>query len=176
MLKRRILVEPILCIGCLECELVCSITKTGIANPANARIRVTKIEEEGRFEPVVCRQCDPAPCEIACPEKAITRNVETGALLIDDSLCINCGECVDSCPFGAIQFSAERKVILCDLCGGDPKCVKCCPTRPENSSAYMSNPRASALQFLEPSEAMRFRRIMRLRKVFNIDFSHTCFT
>lgn len=42
--------------------------------------------------------------------------------------CIKCGECIKSCPKGAIQPSAEENVInrsLCDVCG---ECSKKCPT------------------------------------------------
>ena len=33
------------------------------------------------------------------------------------------------CPFGAILYDPDnRRVIKCDLCGGDPQCVRFCPT------------------------------------------------
>jgi Fe-S-cluster-containing hydrogenase component 2 len=33
------------------------------------------------------------------------------------------------CPFGAILYDSERRrVIKCELCEGDPQCVKFCPT------------------------------------------------
>lgn len=33
-----------------------------------------------------------------------------------------------ACPFGAIGQEPEtRKMIKCDLCGGEPKCVRWCP-------------------------------------------------
>ena len=70
-LKKVITVDPVLCTGCLECELVCSVAKTGVANPANSRIKITKIVEEGIYLPILCQHCDTAPCEIACPTRAI---------------------------------------------------------------------------------------------------------
>ena len=34
-----------------------------------------------------------------------------------------------NCPFGAISIdSGDEKLIKCDLCGGDPTCVKFCST------------------------------------------------
>ena len=37
--------------------------------------------------------------------------------------------CLEACPFGAIFFDSEQGVaIMCDLCGGDPACVKRCAT------------------------------------------------
>jgi len=33
------------------------------------------------------------------------------------------------CPFGGSSWDAEEGIILrCDLCKGDPVCVKLCPT------------------------------------------------
>ena len=47
---------------------------------------------------------------------------------IDKDECVTCHNCVLSCPFGAMfthdDFDAPFK---CDLCGGDPQCVKACP-------------------------------------------------
>jgi Fe-S-cluster-containing dehydrogenase component len=35
--------------------------------------------------------------------------------------------CILACPFGAPSFDPiERVTMKCDLCGGDPECVKLC--------------------------------------------------
>jgi len=58
---------------------------------------------------------------------AIKRDEETGAMLIDYDLCVGCRLCLMLCPFGGINFDAKnRKVLKCDLCGGEPVCVKFC--------------------------------------------------
>jgi Fe-S-cluster-containing dehydrogenase component len=37
--------------------------------------------------------------------------------------------CVFACPFGATFLDQQTgKVLKCDLCDGDPTCVKVCPT------------------------------------------------
>ena len=42
---------------------------------------------------------------------------------------VGCGTCVSVCPFGAMSYNIlDRKVIKCDLCGGDPACARACPT------------------------------------------------
>jgi Fe-S-cluster-containing hydrogenase component 2 len=32
------------------------------------------------------------------------------------------------CPFSGLRVLSDRKVVKCDLCGGDPYCVKYCET------------------------------------------------
>jgi len=64
---------------------------------------------------------------------AISIDSRTGAVLIDESECTACGDCVTHCPFntnGRVIFViAERgTAIKCDLCGGEPQCVEICPT------------------------------------------------
>jgi len=47
---------------------------------------------------------------------------------IDRELCISCFKCLEACPFGAIFAHPDCPgPIKCDLCGGDPECVKACP-------------------------------------------------
>ena len=50
-----------------------------------------------------------------------------GRVEVDYEKCIGCRTCVSVCPFGAMHFVAsDRKVIKCDLCDGDPQCVRFC--------------------------------------------------
>ncbi len=163
-LKKVMIINPLLCTGCLECELACSIKKTGIANPAEARIKITKGIEDDICLPIICRHCDPAPCAEECPVDAIGRDPVTGAVVIDHEECIDCEQCLTACPFGAIQLSGDGDVIKCDLCGGDPQCVKFCKPRPANSSSFLSNPRAAALEFVTHTEATLTKRMVQKNK------------
>jgi len=62
-----------------------------------------------------------------CPVKAISRDEELGRLMVDYDVCIGCRACVAVCPFGAMNFNViDRKVFKCDLCDGDPQCVRFC--------------------------------------------------
>jgi len=119
------------CSHCMKCMLVCSVQHEGLFNPRLARLKVKEDYSKGRLLSVYCRQCpSPAPCEEACPVEAISRNVETGALVVDETECTVCETCVDECLYpGAIWIHPTKRVaIKCDLCGGDPQCVKYCPT------------------------------------------------
>lgn len=117
--------DPELCTGCRTCELVCVGFHDRIFNPKASRIRVVRTEPASDIA-ITCRQCEDAPCMRACPVSAI-RKLKSGLVEVDDTRCIGCGACAEACPFGAIWLHpARRKAIKCDLCGGDPQCVKQC--------------------------------------------------
>ena len=47
--------------------------------------------------------------------------------MVNADLCIGCRMCTVACPLGGITINYENgKSIKCDLCGGDPYCVKVC--------------------------------------------------
>ena len=48
------------------------------------------------------------------------------SILIDEDQCTGCGNCVDSCPYGAIELENDKAIVLpnCNLCG---ICVEDCP-------------------------------------------------
>jgi len=90
------------------------------------------------FLTVTCQQCERPACLRACPvyPKAITKDPRTGVVAIDESRCTGCGECVISCPYGAIGYDADKHhAVKCDLCserranGDGPACASVCPTR-----------------------------------------------
>jgi len=129
-MKKVLMIDHERCTGCRLCELVCSVWHDGVSNPARSRIRVVKWESEGIYVPVSCQQCDDAPCINVCPSKALARDQETHAVVVDYRLCIGCRSCVAVCPFGAISYNAmDGKIIKCDLCGGEPQCVRFCDVK-----------------------------------------------
>ena len=121
------------CTGCRTCELVCAVRHDGFSNPARSRIRVMKWEAEGLYIPMSCQQCQDAPCMNVCPVKAITRDEQLGRISVDYDACIGCRSCVGVCPFGAMSFnSIDKQVFKCDLCDGDPQCVRFCDVKAVN--------------------------------------------
>lgn len=126
-MEKVLMVDPEKCTGCLLCEQICSVKHEGTVNPYRARIKVVKWEMEGAVLPMVCQQCDDPPCLNVCPMEAISKNVETGLVAVDYERCIGCRMCISACPFGAMGYDwVDKKVIKCDLCGGDPQCVRFC--------------------------------------------------
>mgnify|MGYP001113661819 CR=1 FL=1 len=124
------------CCGCRICEMVCSMVHLGTFNPRKALLRVeidrspTPDTELSKIDvPVVCLQCNPAPCSEACPEEAIEKTAY-GAWVVDKEKCTGCGLCVDTCAYGMIAIdNRERSAMKCDLCQGNPSCIEYCPTK-----------------------------------------------
>jgi len=125
-MQKILFVDPEKCTGCRLCEIACSLHQEKVSNPSRARIHIVKWENAGLYVPMVCQQCETPICEIVCPMGAISRNEKTGAVIINEDLCVGCNLCVTFCPLGGVGIDKNRKIIKCDLCEGDPICVKFC--------------------------------------------------
>ena len=129
-MKHRFIVTPEACTGCRSCELACSFTHA--INNRRAETRIYPIE--GGFPdlwvPVVCLQCEDAAFVKSCLVDALKRNPITGAIELDQEVCVKCMACVVACPFGCSIVDKQHDMIIkCDLCGGDPACAHFCPTK-----------------------------------------------
>ena len=115
--------------------MTCSMVHIGLFNPRKAllRIEINRLPILGTKTsvidvPIVCLQCDPAPCAEVCPVGAIEKEM-TGAWVVNHKKCTACGLCVDACSFGMITVDGLKGYARkCDLCGGKPMCVAYCPT------------------------------------------------
>ena len=119
------------CMGCHGCEVACKQEHGLGVGPRLVRV----LEDSPDFTPVYCHHCANAPCKNACPVDAISRN-PNGIVLIDKEICIGCKECMEACPFGAMQFDDDNDVAeKCDLCidrleqGKAPACSAVCATQ-----------------------------------------------
>lgn len=127
------------CVGCHACEIACKQENNLPVGP-----RLIKILSDGpqqidgklqlRYKVACCLQCSNAPCQDACPVNAISTRGD-GIVIIDEVLCNGCKECIESCPYGVMQFDESRQVACkCDLCakrldnGLKPACVSVCPS------------------------------------------------
>ncbi len=111
------------CTGCRCCEAACAFHHTGGGGRLLSRIRVVNLYELGVDAPVVCQQCEERYC-LACPDEALTLGA-LGQVVVSPTLCSECGACSRSCPIGAIE-SFDGIAYVCDLCGGQPRCVEAC--------------------------------------------------
>ena len=116
------------CRGCNSCTLACSITKGRKFNPSKANLSIVKFAEKSDVTfPMLCQQCLEPPCMDICPAQAISRDEKSGAIVINENLCIGCKMCIMACPIGGPWVDGENhKIMKCDLCDGDPLCVKYC--------------------------------------------------
>lgn len=122
-------VDHKVCTGCKECEVICSLHHFGECNPERSAIRIIRRERNGLVEPLplVCQQCEEAPCIEACPTDALSRENPMAVITVDKEKCTGCGECHDACPAGCIFIDIREDVaICCDLCGGQPQCIDLC--------------------------------------------------
>ena len=126
-MSKQLVVYPKKCIGCGTCEQICSFVKAGTLEPKYNAITVIVYEEDEFAVPLMCQQCDEAPCAKICPVAALYRS-DDGVVTYDDEKCIVCRLCADACPMGNVRYSTlAQKMSKCDRCGGDPKCVSYCP-------------------------------------------------
>jgi anaerobic carbon-monoxide dehydrogenase iron sulfur subunit len=120
-------VDPEKCVGCMSCVMACSLEHGDVIGPWHSRILPVRLRKQVLDIPVVCRQCAKPLCADACPMGAITRDEQTGAMVVDRDLCIACGMCMVACPLGGVVVNKGLgHSVKCDLCGGDPMCAKFC--------------------------------------------------
>lgn len=126
-MRKDLVIDFEKCTGCRVCEIACSLYNKNMCNSAKSSIHVIKWEEEGICVPMVCQQCEVPMCEMVCPSGALSRDNDTGAVIVDEDKCVGCRMCMIACPFGGVSLDPDtRKVIKCNFCEGDPKCVKFC--------------------------------------------------
>ena len=103
------------------------------------------VEKDGVVQPdgvfaysvsVACNHCASPACVANCPTGAMTKRDEDGIVYVDESVCIGCGTCANSCPYGAPRVNPDKGVSgKCNMCmdylaeGGRPACVDACLMR-----------------------------------------------
>lgn len=126
-----IMANPAACIGCRTCEIACALEHA--TEHAAFAPRLTVLRLDALSVPVMCHQCENAPCVGACPVGALSMGDER--VEADAARCIGCQSCVVACPFGVITVEVSKNqsatIVKCDLCHGrerGPACIDVCPT------------------------------------------------
>jgi len=124
-IKLEILPEA--CTGCNACLYACSLEKFQVFSNRNVFLKIEKDERESLSYPLSCGNCEGNPCLDVCAFNAIKFDDSLNIPNIDSALCVGCRKCIQECPFGIIHFDEGKlKANKCDLCKGDPACVKVC--------------------------------------------------
>ena len=120
-MKSLIIVNPADCIGCRTCEVACVVAHPS-EQELNAdvflpRLKVQRLDSISA--PVMCHQCENAPCVGACPVGALTMGEQV--VQTNSARCIGCQSCVSACPFGMITIQSlpgdtRQQIVKCDLC------------------------------------------------------------
>lgn len=144
-MPKVLMIHPDKCTGCRNCTLGCSFSHEQQFRPAASRVHVFSWEREGFSVPMMCQQCDDAACVKVCPTGALHRTKGAALVEYDRKKCIGCRMCTIACPFGnAVYDAATESILKCDTCGGDPACVRMCPSQ--------------ALEFVDDSVSTRARK------------------
>lgn len=112
----RIRIDQEKCSGCHLCEMACSLSHLGVINIEKSAIRILKDDLNTSLNiPVVCNRCKEMKClygedvpEDREKEKFVWPEVRGRR-----------------CPFKALTVFGEN-AYHCDLCAGNPICVKVC--------------------------------------------------
>ncbi|MFC2060766.1 4Fe-4S dicluster domain-containing protein [Chloroflexota bacterium] len=131
------------CIGCNSCTVSCMQWHDIL--PGTVKWMRVYQWEKGIFPdtrlhivPVPCYHCENPVCVKACPNRAIYKEDEYGAVLVDLNKCQGTRKCWLACPYGAPQFQGDdvdAKMSKCNMCinrigqGLKPICVLSCSMR-----------------------------------------------
>lgn len=128
--QRYLFAERRNCTGCRSCEYACSVRQSGLVRPSIARIHIYRHKRIVDI-PVICWHCEDTPCIAACPNnpKSLSVNPATNGMIHTAATCrgSSCLKCRDACPAGYVRVHPDSgHPLMCDLCDGEPECVKAC--------------------------------------------------
>lgn len=130
------------CSGCCTCIVACKDKNNIEPGPASLRrvITIDKGEYPNLFAAFLstgCYHCGKPACVDACQHGAISKRAEDGVVIVDREACLSCGDCLEVCPYDALQHDSckDDRMQKCDFCsdqlaeGKKPVCVRACPMR-----------------------------------------------
>lgn len=138
-MKSLIVFDPQKCCACHACSIACidqndvdvTAGEEAFRNAHNVELK-SGDELHCVFFSAACMHCDDAPCILACPVGCLKKDTKTGMTVYDNTHCIGCRSCGMACPFGALRYLPDGKMVKCDGCymriknGMEPACVRAC--------------------------------------------------
>lgn len=128
-MTRKVVLREGLCDGCNRCVKACERQMNKSRKGGRRKPALIRIISEGQFYyPVICRNCNDAPCVTACMTGCRTQGVN-GIVTTDYDRCVGCWMCIMNCPFGAIIRDEEEHIAWkCEGCTSSDTapCVSAC--------------------------------------------------
>lgn len=140
--QRAMVIDMDRCTRCDDCVKACASTHDGTpvferSGPQYGKWMIAQS----------CMHCEDPVCMIGCPTGAIHRDNDSGLVAINESTCIGCKGCAESCPYNNIKMVAATdgrgrakvdqrsglpilQASKCDFCAtasGAPACADACP-------------------------------------------------
>ncbi len=154
------------CIGCHACTIAC---KAEHQIPVGVNRCWVKTVEKGTFPdtkrfffPVLCNQCEDAPCVRICPTNALFKRRDE-IVDLNASSCIGCRACMEACPYDQIFIDPNTHTAeKCNFCANRvenkllPACVSVCPTECR-IFGDLDDPRSEVAQIVQ-REAFMLRK------------------
>lgn len=150
MAKWGMVVDIPKCNACYGCFIACKdeywendYPPYSAAQPRHGQFWMDVVKKErGRYPwvkvayiPVLCMQCDNAPCVKAAKSGAVYKRPD-GIVIIDPKKAAGQRQIVDACPYHAIFWNEDKQLPQkCTFCvqrleqGKIPKCVQVCPSK-----------------------------------------------
>ncbi len=125
------------CSACGACAIACmDQNDIDVESGVKPLRTISESEDQNRFEydSSSCMHCEDAPCITVCPQRCIWKDGATGLTIYDNTDCIGCRRCEAACPFDAISYGTDGKMMKCDGCidrlrdHRKPACISSCPT------------------------------------------------
>lgn len=119
-MKIKVIIEK--CTGCGLCEVICSLSHTGTVDRKKSAVKIIMDDlGESIHKPLVCKQCE----KMKCLDSELKDNPCLNIEAEKEKFIWEMPERAELCPFDGC-FAFKGKVYHCDLCGGQPKCVRVC--------------------------------------------------
>jgi len=132
------------CVSCKTCEIMCKQWNM-LPSGSGKWLRMFEWEDANvgfpntrmNFLFAPCYHCANPVCVAACPNHAVYKEGNYGAVLIDPNVCKGARQCFDACPYGAPTYRSDllgptTLAQKCTMCidrleqGLMPQCVMSC--------------------------------------------------
>ena len=150
MAKWGMVIDITKCNACYNCFIACKdeywdndYPPYSAAQPKHGQAWIDLVKKERgacpwirvAYIPVLCMQCDNAPCVKAAKNRAVHKRPD-GIVIIDPKKAVGQRQIVDACPYHVIFWNEEKQLPQkCTFCiqrlehGSIPRCVQACPSK-----------------------------------------------